>query len=112
MKSIVEEKLVPFKTLEQKVFRYVCELAQEITRILLESYDAELAEGRDKSQYRDKGKRNDYDQDRLRGSKLLPEESTRRIWRMEGRPVCTCWMKPCTWIRSGCSLQTWQKKSP
>ena len=57
MKSIVEEKLVSFKTLEQKVFRYVCELAQEITRILLESYDAELAEGRDKSQYRDKGKR-------------------------------------------------------
>ena len=26
MKSIVEEKLVSFKTLEQKVFRYVCEL--------------------------------------------------------------------------------------
>ena len=57
MKSIVEEKLVSFKTLEQKVFRYVCELAQEITRITLENYDAELAEGRDKSQYRDKGKR-------------------------------------------------------
>lgn len=57
MKSIVEEKLVSFKTLEQKVFRYVCELAQEISQIILESYDAELAEGRDKSQYRDKGKR-------------------------------------------------------
>ena len=26
MKSIVEEKLVSFKTLEQKVFAYVCEL--------------------------------------------------------------------------------------
>lgn len=57
MKSIVKEKLVSFKTLEQKVFRYVCELAQEITRIMLENYDTELAEGRDKSQYRDKGKR-------------------------------------------------------
>lgn len=57
MKSIVEEKLVSFKTLEQKVFRYVCELAQEITRIMLENYDAELAEGRNKSRYRDKGKR-------------------------------------------------------
>ena len=34
MKSIVEEKLVSFKTLEQKVFRYVCELAQEITRMM------------------------------------------------------------------------------
>lgn len=57
MKSIVEEKLVSFKTLEQKVFKYVCELAQEITQIMLENYDTELAEGRDKSQYRDKGKR-------------------------------------------------------
>lgn len=57
MKSIVEEKLVSFKILEQKVFRYACELAQEITRIMLENYDTELAEGRNKSQYRDKGKR-------------------------------------------------------
>ena len=57
MKSIVEEKLVSFKTLEQEIFRYACELAQEITRTILENYDAELAEGRDKRQYRDKGKR-------------------------------------------------------
>lgn len=57
MKSIVEEKLVSFKSLEQKVFAYVCELGREITRIMLESYDAELAEGRDKQRYRDKGKR-------------------------------------------------------
>ena len=92
MKSIVEEKLVSFKTLEQKVFRYVCELAQEITRIMLESYDAELAEGRDKSQYRDKGKR-------MTTIKTVYGEVSYA-------------MKPCTWIRSGCSLQTWQKKSP
>lgn len=58
MKSIVEEKLVSFKTLEQKVFAYVCELGREITRIMLEGYDAELAEGRDKKLYRDKGGRN------------------------------------------------------
>jgi len=57
MKSIVEEKLVSFKSLEQKVFRYVCELGREITRIMLESYDAELAENRDKKLYRDKGTR-------------------------------------------------------
>lgn len=31
MKSIVEEKLVSFKTLEQKVFAYVCELGRLIT---------------------------------------------------------------------------------
>lgn len=57
MKSIVEEKLVSFKTLEQKIFSYVCELGREITRIMLEQYDAELAEGRDKRTYRDKGTR-------------------------------------------------------
>lgn len=57
MKSIVEEKLVSFKSLEKKIYAYVCELAQEITRIMLENYDAELAEERDKSQLRDKGKR-------------------------------------------------------
>ncbi len=57
MKSIVEEKLVSFKSLEQKVFRYVCELGTEITRIMLESYDAELAQNRDKRLYRDKGTR-------------------------------------------------------
>lgn len=57
MKSIVEEKLVSFKELEQKVFKYACELACEITKTLLESYDKELAATRDIRQYRDKGKR-------------------------------------------------------
>ena len=57
MKSIVEEKLVSFKELEQKIFKYVCELGCEITRILLETYDRELASTRDTGQYRDKGKR-------------------------------------------------------
>lgn len=46
MKSIVEENLVSFKTLEQEIFRYACELAQEITQTILENYDAELADGR------------------------------------------------------------------
>lgn len=57
MKTIVEEKLVSFKELEQKVFKYVCELGCEITRVLLEAYDMELASSRDSRQYRDKGKR-------------------------------------------------------
>ena len=54
MKSIVEEKLVSFKTLEQKVFDYVCELGRQMTRIILERYDDELAEERDKEAFRDK----------------------------------------------------------
>ena len=57
MESIVKEKLVSFKTLEQKVFDYVCELGREITQIILEHYDDQLAKERDKKAYRDKGKR-------------------------------------------------------
>lgn len=57
MKSIVEEKLVSFKELEQKVFQYVCEIGCEITKTLLETYDEELASSRDTKQYRDKGRR-------------------------------------------------------
>ena len=57
MNSIVAEKLISFKELEQKVFKYICELGCEITRIMLESYDRELATTRDTKQYRDKGSR-------------------------------------------------------
>lgn len=57
MSTIVEEKLISFKELEQKVFKYVCALGCEITRIMLESYDNELAASRDTKQYRDKGGR-------------------------------------------------------
>lgn len=39
MNTIVKEKLVSFKELEKKVFKYVCELGCEITRMLLETYD-------------------------------------------------------------------------
>ncbi len=35
MESIVKEKLGPFKGLEQKIFRYVCELGCGITRAVL-----------------------------------------------------------------------------
>ncbi len=57
MIPIVDEKLVSFKTLEQKIYAYVCELGKEITRLMLERYDDELAQGRDRPNYRDKGKR-------------------------------------------------------
>ena len=57
MNTIIAENLVSFKELEQKIFAYVCELGREITQIVLESYDKELAEGRDKKIYRDKGTR-------------------------------------------------------
>lgn len=55
MKSIVEESLVTFKELEKKIFAYVCEAAVEMTQIILEDYDRELHDSRDKKKYRDKG---------------------------------------------------------
>ena len=57
MKTIVEEKLVSFKTLEQKIYKFICAYGAELTRIILEENDDELAEGRDRKVYRDKGKR-------------------------------------------------------
>ncbi len=57
MTTIVNEELISFKELEQKVFKYVCELGCEITRIILESYDDDLAASRNSKQYRDKGGR-------------------------------------------------------
>lgn len=57
MSTIVEEKLISFKELEQKGFKYVCELGCEITRTILESYDKELAATRDTKKYCGKGRR-------------------------------------------------------
>ncbi len=57
MATIVKEELMSCKELEQKVLKYVCELGCEITKIILESYDKELAASRDTKQYRDKGGR-------------------------------------------------------
>ena len=57
MESIVEERLISFKELEQEIYRYICELGREITQSILERYDAELMEGRDKALYRNKGTR-------------------------------------------------------
>ena len=57
MNNIVTENLISFKELEQKIFDYVCELGRAITKIMLESYDNELASTRDRIMYRDKGKR-------------------------------------------------------
>lgn len=57
MNTIVKENQIYFKELEQKIFTYICELGREITQIMLESYDKELAECRDKKAYHGKGSR-------------------------------------------------------
>lgn len=55
MNTIVEEKGLTFKELEQKIFNYVCDLAVSMTKIMLEEYDRELHAERDTKRYRDKG---------------------------------------------------------
>ncbi|MDL2300870.1 UPF0236 family protein, partial [Lachnospiraceae bacterium OttesenSCG-928-D06] len=57
MNTIVNKNPISFKELEQKIYSYACELAREITQQMLESYDKELADSRDKKRYRGKGKR-------------------------------------------------------
>lgn len=53
----IAEKNVEFKRLEEKVFNYVCKCGREIIKELLENYDVEIRENRDKKEYRSKGKR-------------------------------------------------------
>lgn len=53
----IAENRVEFKSLEEKVFAYVCKCGVEIIKEILESYDKELRESRDKKEYRSKGKR-------------------------------------------------------
>lgn len=53
----IAEKRVEFKSLEEKVFAYVCKCGVEIIKEILESYDEEIRERRDKKEYRSKGKR-------------------------------------------------------
>ena len=45
--SIVEDR-VKFKSLEEKVFAYVCKCGVEIIKEILESYDEEIRESRKK----------------------------------------------------------------
>lgn len=57
MNTIVNEKVIPFKELEKKVFSYVCEMGRMMIQIMLESYDEQLQETRNKKELRCKGTR-------------------------------------------------------
>lgn len=57
MNTIVNENLLSFKELEIKIFNYICDLGREITQIMVERYDTELREERNKKKYRCKGTR-------------------------------------------------------
>lgn len=57
MTGIVPEKRIDFKDLERHIFDFCCSIGREMTKNILEAYDDEISGGRNKSKYRDKGKR-------------------------------------------------------
>ena len=57
MNTMIKEKAITFKELEQKVFKDICKIGQECTRDFLEQYDHVLRSERDKAKYRHKGYR-------------------------------------------------------
>lgn len=54
MESVTQENTIHFKEFEKKIFRFVCELGEEIARTMLENYDNHLAKTRDIKKYREK----------------------------------------------------------
>jgi|LSQX01.3.fsa_nt_gb hypothetical protein len=54
---ILAKNGVDFKDLEKEIFKQCCLSGCELIKTTLEAYDTELAEVRDKSKYRNKGKR-------------------------------------------------------
>ena len=57
MNLMIDEGHVTFKDIEKEIFRWTCEIAREATKEVLESYDRKLMQERDKSIYRNKGKK-------------------------------------------------------
>lgn len=57
METIIPEELLTFKVLETKIYKEACELAVETMRRVLEAYDKQLEESRNRAVYRHKGSR-------------------------------------------------------
>lgn len=57
MTTMIKENELTFKSIEKNIFRAICRIAQEFTAGLLEELDGKIAETRDKTLYRNKGKR-------------------------------------------------------
>lgn len=60
MNTIVDKDSLTFKDIEKEIFKYVCQIAVEITREFLMVYDRKLMEGRDRARYRHKGYKEDH----------------------------------------------------
>lgn len=60
MNTIVDKDALTFKDIEREIFKYVCQIAVDITRELLTAYDRKLMEERDRARYRHKGYKDDH----------------------------------------------------
>lgn len=60
MDTIVNKDSLTFKDIEKEIFKYVCQMAVEITQKVLTEYDRKLMEERDSSKYRHKGYKDDH----------------------------------------------------
>jgi len=97
MKSIVDENLVSFKMLEQKIYDYVCELGRLITQQVLESYDAkQKAVTKRPIEEKESGKpvSKPCTAKWSTDERYIAQKPNR-----EKRHMSICWMKPCKWIR-------------
>ena len=60
MNTIVKKDCLTFKDIEKEIFKYVCQIAVDLTKEFLTEYDKRLMQERDKGKYRHKGLKADH----------------------------------------------------
>lgn len=60
MNTIVDKDCLTFKDIEKEIFKYVCQIAVDLTQKFLRAYDRKLMQERDSSKYRHKGYKADH----------------------------------------------------
>jgi hypothetical protein len=55
MNTIIKEKAISFKEIEEKIYELACEAGRDYTKQILEEYDKYLRDNRNKKVYRNKG---------------------------------------------------------
>ena len=60
MNTIVEKDCLTFKDIEKEIFKYVCQIAVDLTKEFLAEYDRKLMQERDTAKYRHKGYKDDH----------------------------------------------------
>lgn len=60
MNTILDKDCLTFKDIEKEIFKYVCQMAVEMTQKVLAEYDKQLMKDRDCTKYRHKGYKSDH----------------------------------------------------